>query len=264
MTDVTALDQAHGAMEAAPEDDTARLRFYDQLAQSELFLMLAKDADGGDQITPEIFEVGADQYVLVFDREARLTGFAGRAVPYVALSGRAIASMLAGQRIGLGVNLEVAPSAILLPATAVTWLNETLGHSPDEVEAAVTQVHPPSGLPEALITALDGKLATAMGLAQSAYLVGVTYDTGARGHLLAFVGAVPEAQDALARAAAEALTFSGIEAGAMDVGFFPGGEPVVGRMEAVGLRFDLPQPQEPTRGAVIMPGRDPDKPPRLR
>lgn len=264
MSETTPLDTAHAAMEAAPEDDAARLRFYDQLAQSELFLMLAKEAGEDDQITPELFAVGEDQYVLVFDREERLAGFAGRVVPYVALSGRVIAGMLAGQGIGLGVNLEVAPSAILLPAEAVDWLGETLGHGPDEVEAAITEVHPPKGLPEDLVTALDGKLATAMGLAQSAYLVGVTYEAGARGHMLGFVGAVPEAQPALARAASEALTFSGVEAGAMDVGFFRGGDAIVARMEAVGLRFDLPQAQAPAVETVTMPGSDPDKPPRLR
>lgn len=264
MRELTPLDEAHAAMQAAPDDDGARLRFYERLAACELFLMLAEEASEGDDISPELFEVGAERYVLVFDREERLAGFAGQVVPYVALSGRALSGMLAGQGIGLGVNLEVAPSAILLPQDAVSWLNTTLENVPDKVEAAITQVHPPTGLPEHLITAIDGKLATAMGLAQSAYLVGVTYDGGARGHLLGFVGAVPDAQDALARAAAEALTFSGIEAGAMDVGFFRPGDPLTARMENTGLRFDLPQLQTPAPAAVTAPGSDPDKPPRLR
>lgn len=264
MSEATILDQAHAAMEAAPEDGAARMRFYERLAESELFLMLAEEAPEGDQISPDLFEVGDARYVLVFDREERLAAFAGQVVPYVALSGRVIAGMLSGQGIGLGVNLDVAPSAILLPQTALAWLNDTLGNSPDEVEAAIAEVHPPAGLPEHLITAIDGKLATAMGLAQSAYLVGITYQSGARGHLLGFVGAVPEAQEALARAAAEALTFSGIEAGAMDVGFFQVTDPVTAQMDTVGLRFDLPQLQETRVQTVSTPGGDPEKPPRLR
>ncbi|GFE50475.1 hypothetical protein So717_22280 [Roseobacter cerasinus] len=264
MGETTALDTAHAAMQQAPEDDAARLRFYDQLAQSELFLMLADEAGEDDQITPEIFAIGDDQYVLVFDREARLAEFAGQVVPYVALSGRSIAAMLAEQGIGLAVNLDVAPSSILLPEAAVRWLNDTLDHAPDEVELAIAEVHAPAGLPEALLTALDGKLATAMGLAQSAYLVGVTHASGTRGHMLGFVGAVPEAQDALTQAASEALTFSGIAAGAMDVGFFRVSDAIVPRLHKVGLRFDLPQLQDPTVQAVTMPGADPDKPPRLR
>ncbi|MDW3224743.1 MAG: SseB family protein [Paracoccaceae bacterium] len=264
MNERTPLDDAHAMMEAAPDDDTARLRYFERLAESELFLMLAADAAGGNQVTPELFEVNDARYVLVFDREERLAHFAERPAPYVALSGRVIAGMLAAQGIGLGVNLDVAPSAILLPATAVDWLNSTLGNTPDEIEATFAQVHPPTGLPENLISAIDGKLATAMGLAKCAYLIGVTYDTGARGHVLGFVDAVAEAQDALASAAAEALTFSGIEAGAMDVGFFRAGDPLTSRMAKVGLRFDLPQFQEAASPAIPAPGSDPSKPPKLR
>ena len=44
MTEETPLDAAHAAMEAAPEDDAARLRFYERLADSELFLLLRRGA----------------------------------------------------------------------------------------------------------------------------------------------------------------------------------------------------------------------------
>ncbi|MEO1789403.1 MAG: SseB family protein, partial [Pseudomonadota bacterium] len=50
MTD-TPLDIAHVAMEAAPEDDAARLRFYERLVDAELVLLLAEDADG-ERVTP--------------------------------------------------------------------------------------------------------------------------------------------------------------------------------------------------------------------
>jgi hypothetical protein len=228
-------------------------------------MMLAEDPDDyGDNVTPELVEAQGARFVLVFDREERLSTFAGAATPYVALSGRAIVGMLAGQDIGLGVNLEVAPSGILLPEEAVSWLHDTLGHAPDEVEARIAQVFPPAGLPEQLIEALDAKLASALGLAQSAYLVAVAFDTGARGHLLGFVGAVPEAQGALTQVAAEALTFSGIEAGAMDVGFFPPDAALVGKMSRVGLRFDLPQLQAVVTQTGPAPGMDPAKPPKLK
>ena len=36
----TPLDLAHAATEAAPQDDAARLRFYERLADGELFLLL--------------------------------------------------------------------------------------------------------------------------------------------------------------------------------------------------------------------------------
>ncbi|MBO9449114.1 SseB family protein [Tropicibacter sp. R16_0] len=262
MTDPTPLDVAHAAMEAAPADDAARLRFYERLGDCELFLLLTEEAKD-ENISPELFEVADGRFLLAFDREERLARFVGQPAPYAALSGRILAKMLAGQGIGLGLNLEVAPSSILIPPEAMAWLQQTLEHAPDEVEAQVERFTPPTGLPESLITSLDAKLSTAQGLARSAYLVGVTYPGGGQGHLLGFVGAIEDAQGALAKAASEALTFSGVDAGAMDVGFFDAGDPVAAKLEAVGLRFDLPQPEVPEMKQVA-PGSDPDKPPRLK
>ena len=83
--------------------------------------------------------------------------------------------------------------------------------------------------------------------------------------MLAFVDAAPGAQGALAKAVAEALTFSGIEAGALDVAFFRASEPMAARLAQHGLRFDLPQPVEAVQEVLRMaPGSDPAKPPKLR
>ena len=259
----TPLDHAHAAMVAAPEDNAARLRFFERLGDAELFLLLEGESDG-DSVTPQVFDPGAGPLVLVFDREERLTAFVGAEAPYAALSGRIIAGLLAEQGLGLGLNLDVAPSSFLLDGDGVRWLAQTLQHGPDEVEARLAEVSAPTGLPDNLLTALDTKLATATGLAQIAYLVGTTDTDARRGHLLAFVGAAPGAEGALARAASEALTFSGIEAGAMDVGFFDANDPVTSRLSRVGLRFDLPQPAPARAPDTSAPGSDPDRPPRLR
>ena len=260
MTEQTPLDLAHAAMVATPDDDAARLRFYERIADVELFMLLEAEPVE-DQINPILLE---DTYVIVFDRAERLASYVGQSAPYVALSGRAIAQMLEGQSLGMAVNVSVASSEILLPADAVEWLRETLAHAADVVEAKIEQVLPPKGLPENLIAAIDAKLATATGMAAGAWLVGVEYTGGGRGHLLAFIGAIPRAQDALVRAASEALTFSGIEAGAMDVGFFEPGDPTVAKLAKVGLRFDLPQTQGLQHTPRMPPGSDPSKPPILK
>ncbi|WP_299028502.1 SseB family protein [uncultured Sulfitobacter sp.] len=260
--DPTPLDIAHAAMSAAPDDDTARLRFYERMADAELYLLLEEEPQG-DQINPKVLEAERAQYLLAFDRAQRLAQYAGDAASYVALSGRNVAAMLEGQPLGIALNVDVAPSAILLPDTAVAWLRETLTHAAAEVEAKIETVLPPKGLPETLITAIDEKLATATGMAANAWLVGVEYSGGGRGHLLAFVDAIPRAQDALVRAASEALTFSGIEAGAMDVGFFNHTDPTVTKLMKVGLRFDLPQ-METLQNTPRLPGGDPDAPPVLK
>ncbi|MEM7519767.1 MAG: SseB family protein [Pseudomonadota bacterium] len=261
MTDTaTPLDLAHAAMTQAPEDDAARLRFYERIADVELFVLLEEEPSG-DQISPLIWEKG---YLMVFDRAARLAAHVGKPAPYVALSGRAVAQMLEGQDLGLAVNIGVAPSEILLPAGAMAWLRETLDHEAGEIEAHIARVLPPAGLPEVLIASLDAKLASATAMAAGAYLVAVEYQGGGRGHLLGFVGAIPRAQEALVRAASEALTFSGIEAGAMDVGFFAPGDPTVEKLAKVGLRFDLPQGEALQQTPRLPPGSDPSKPPILK
>jgi len=258
---MTDLDHAHAAMQAAPEDDATRLRFYERLADTELFMLLGSDAEG-DQITPELFEIEDQRFALVFDREERLSQFVGRVAPYAGVPGRALAQMLSGQGIGLALNLDVAPSAILIPAEAVDWLVATLSHGPDETEARLTEVSAPAGLPEAVVAGLDRKLAIAEGLARFAYLAAATYEDGARGHVLAFVDAVDGAEKALASAASEALTFSGIEAGVMDVLFVRASDPLAAHLARVGLRFDLPEPAQPhVPGA---PGMNPENPPKLR
>ncbi|WP_321364942.1 SseB family protein [uncultured Celeribacter sp.] len=262
MTEQTPIDLAHAAMQAAPEDDTARLRFFERVADGEWFLLLDEEHDGEGPITPRVFPVEADNFVLAFDREQRLAEFAGHA-PYAAMSGRVLAEMLAGSGYGLGLNLSVAPSEMLLPGAAVDWLHATLGNAPSEAHGKAEEIFPPAGLPEALIVALDAKLAIAGGLAKLVYLSGVKYEDGVRSHLLAFVDHIPGAEDALAKLVSEALIFSGVEAGALDVAFFKSSDPLCAPLARFGLRFDLPEP-EPISTGPSAPGMDPNAPPKLR
>lgn len=262
---MTPLDTAHADMTAAPDDDAARLRFYGRLADGELFLLLEAEPEG-DTLTPRVFDLDDGPVVLVFDLEERLSAFAAGPAPYAALPGRVIAALLAGQGIGLGINLGEAPSAMLLPPEAVDWLSETIRHAPAEGAAWFRDAAAPA-LPEALSSALDEKLARAGGLAAQALLVAVRYADDTESHLLAFIDAVPEAEEALARAVSEALTFSGIEAGALDVAFLPGADPIVGVLAQVARRFDLPLPEAPAlreEHVPVPPGMDPDRPPILR
>lgn len=257
----TPLDRAHARMRSAPDDDGLRLQFFERLSDAELFLLLEAEVEG-DAITPQTFETGDETLVLVFDREERLADFVGTGAPYVGLSGRALAEMLAEAGLGFALNPEVAPSSFVLAAEGVAWLAQTLAQAPVEVAEDVRAFHPPEGLPEALLAALDQKLATAVGLAQAAYLARTETATGGRGHLLGFAAPLPGAEPALARAMGEALTFSGLEAGVLDIAFFGPDDPALEALARVGLRFDLPQPDlQEVRAA---PGSDPAKPPILK
>ncbi|NDR59420.1 SseB family protein [Aliiruegeria sabulilitoris] len=261
--ETTPLDAAHAAMMAAPEDGAARLRFYERLADSELFLLLEKEAED-DSIAPQLFPLEDGSVVLVFDRESRLGDFLGKPAHFAALSGRQAVKLLAGQGIGLGVNLGTEGSEIVLPAEAVDWLAQTLEHAPQQAEERPDELLPPGNVPEALLAGLDTKLATAAGLARLVYLAGVRYESGRQTHMLAFVDAVPGAENALATAASEALTFSGLEAGEMDVAFFAANDPITARLARVGLRFELPEPPKHEITEISPPGMDPDAPPILK
>ena len=257
---MTPLDAAYLAM---AEDEDRRIGFYERLADGEMFLLLEEEAEG-DTLKPRMFPLEDGPIVLVFDLEERMSAFAGGITPYAALPGRVVARMLAGQGIGLGINLGGAPSEMILPPEAVDWLADMLDTAPEVVEALPEAFHPPKGLPDALVQGLDAKLARAGGLAGAALLAAVTYKGGRRGHMLAFVDARPGAEEALARAAGEALAFSGIEAGEMDVAFLSGADPATAAMARVARHFDLPEPVRAEPAAPMAPGTDPARPPKLR
>jgi hypothetical protein len=258
---VTLLDAAHAAVSADPENEALRLRFFERLADGELVLLLDREAVG-ENLEPKVFDLEDGPVVLVFDREERLANFTGGIAPYAALPGRVIAGLLKGQGIGMGVNLGVASSSMLLPPEAMDWLAETLDGGPEEVEARPETFIPPA-VPEAVIAALDGKLARAGGLAEAALLAGVVYEGGRKGHLLALIDTAEGAETALARAMNEALVFSGIEAGELDVVFLRGSDPATVAMARVALRFDLPKPELQDLTPVA-PGMDPSRLPKLR
>jgi hypothetical protein len=255
---MTLIDDTHALMETS---DEARLRYFEAVAASELFLLLEKEAEG-ENLEPRLFNVEGSNVALAFDTLERLSEFAGEITPYAAMSGRVLVSLLEGEDLSLGLNLEVAPSATLLGPDALKWLHTTLGAAPDQVEARPEEFLSPTGLPEMLITSLDTKLASAAGLAKLAYLAAVKYDNGTQSHLLALIGATPGAEPTLAKAINEALVFSGIEAGSIDVAFLKASDTMAAKLARVGLRFDLPIPEAPQEQEA--PGSNPEKPPILR
>lgn len=263
MTEETQIDRAHARMQADPEDDTARLAFYERLGDAELFLLLEEEPQR-DAVTPRVFDLGDARVVLVFDREERLSAFVGHPSPYAALSGRAVVTLLANAGLGLALNPEVAPSSFVLPVDGMRWLSEMLRNAPTEISTGIAEVLPPTGLPERMLEALDAKLATAGGLARLAYLAAARYRDGGRGHLLGVVDPIDGAEPAIAQAVSEALTFSGIEAGALDVVFLAARDEMAARLARVGLRFDLPEPVVEPPPTPSPPGSDPARPPILR
>lgn len=259
------LDAAHAAMLADPDDDLARLRYYRTLVDSDLCLMLAEDA-ADDRMTPRIFPLEDGPVVLVFDSEERLAGFSAVPVPYAVVPGRVIVTQLAGQGIGVGVNLSDSTAAWLMAPLAVDWLAGVLDTGPAETRGRPLAVHAPGPLDPGLSEALAFALAGAGGLAAAAVLARVAWADGVQGLMLAFLGADPGAEAPLSRAVAEALAFSGFEGSAVDVAFLATDDPAARSLMALGQPLALPEPPKPPpeRGPAPPPGMDPARPPRLR
>lgn len=262
---LTSLDRAHEAMQAAPDDEVARRGFYQCLADSELFLLLVREAEGG-RMEPEVFAFDEMSYVLVFDREERMAEFLGRAAPYGALSGRALVGLLKGRGLGLALNPEVAPSSIMLPGEAVDWLAGMLEPAPEEMQGAVARDLDAPELGEVVLTAIESRLMRMAGVASAASLVKARFDDGETGHMLAVFDAVPEAQAALAKAMGEVQSFLGVEGQGFDIAFFSGAGRVAEKARAVGYWIELPELKEDENVQVpgAAPGMNPDKPPILR
>lgn len=265
---MTPYDRAHAAMEANPENEALRLAVYDRLADAELFLLLEEEPEGED-IRPQLFSADEGDFVLAFDLEERLAEFADEPMPYAALPGRVIAQHLVGENIGLGVNLGVAASAMLLPPEALEWLTDTLTHAPEARSARPVSFDAPA-LPPAilglLLPAFEAKFDQLAGLASHALLGGVIYEDGHRGHVLAILGAPEPAQAGIAKAMAEALTFSGLDAGELDVTFLEEADPAAQILLEKALVLHLPEhvEEEVQELKLTAPGMDPAKPPILR
>lgn len=261
---MTPLDAAHAAMLADPEDDLARLRYYRTLAATDLCLMLDGEPDG-DRLTPRVFPLEDGPVVLAFDGEDRLADFASVPVPHAVLPGRALVQMLAGQGMGVGINLSDPATAWVMGAHAVDWLAGVLATAPVAARGRPLAFHAPGPLDPALSEALAVALSGAGGLAAAAVLADAAWEGGRRGPLLAWLGASEGAEEPLARALAEALAFSGLEGDALDIAFLSPGDPAARALLALGQPLTVPEPpRAPERPAPPAPGMNPDKPPRLR
>ena len=260
---MTRLDDAHAEMMQDEGHDGARLAFYSQLADAELYVLLDGDADQ-DQVTPRLFDLEEGPVVLAFDLEERLAAFVGGPAPYAALPGRVIAAQLAGQGVGLGLNIGDAPSSIILPAEVMDWLTATLGTKPAQVAAVPEGFAFPWGVPVEVTQRLTEKLGTNPGLAEAVLLSEVVYEGGRRGHILAVLGAAAGAEAALSGAVSEALVFSGIDMAEIDVVFLAPNDPRLQTIADVALRLDMPKPVDHAKPVPNIPGMNPEKPPILR
>ena len=260
----TPLDAAHAAAAAAPEDDALRLALHGRLLEADLHLLLETESEG-DRLAPWVLTLESGPVVLAFDRDDRLAEFLattlGAPAPYAALTGRRLVALLARQGLGLGINLGVAPSEMLLPPAAIDWLAALAASRPERTEGAARRFAPPPPDP-ALEAALAARLDGLGGLFEAAHLAAADLAEGPR--LLLAVTGVPEtAEPAVAAAVAETLRFLD-GAPPLDVTFLAPDAPALAAITAVARSFHPPVAAATAPPARPGPGRDPARPPILR
>ncbi|PZQ48563.1 MAG: hypothetical protein DI556_13970 [Rhodovulum sulfidophilum] len=258
----TAIDHAFLRMEADPEDIEARARFHERVLDAELFLLLAEEPETDAALSPRIFEIPEGRFVLAFDRDERLGAFLEEPAPYAVLAGRRLVEMIAGHGLGVGLNLGAAVSATLLPAGAVDWMAEMARGAPEEADRTARRVAAPKSATEALIAALDHKLAAMAAVIGAAHLVEAEYADDDRGLLLMLAGVPEAARAGVAAGIAETVRLGG--GAALDLTFLAPDAPGLAAARAHGLTFDLPVAEVAAPEPPRAPGSDPAKPPILR
>jgi hypothetical protein len=251
----TPIDAAHAALAAAGEDAGLRMAFYGQVLAAEFHVVLEAEPEG-DAVRPLVLETGEARLVLAFDLPERMAAFLDAPRDYIALAGRSLVAMLAGQGLGIALNPDVAPSASVIPPEAVNWLAGTVAGT-ELRRARVTAFRRPAGVPAALVTAIEARIGAYGERVEAAYLAAAEHEDGGEGLVLALEG-VPEAAEArVAAAIDEAVRFSGLEGVRLDV-HFPR-PATLARIARIALAF------RPGPGAAA-PAPDPasDPPPRLR
>ncbi len=247
----------------SPENQPTRLRFFNAFLDSELCLLLSEEA-GEETISPIVAYFEGIEHVLVFTCENNLVEYSKKVAPYAALSGRLIVDMLARANLGIAFNFAMPSSELFLTAGEITWLNEIVAGSPYTHEARPTLFFPLDVEGKKLASILIEKLLFAAELAASFWLVGVEYDDQSQGVLLIILDPRAGAEAPLAKAAMEAIAFSGVENLPFDVTFLKGQEKLVEIVKRQGKPLLFPELPAKPLSLPSIPGSDPSRPPQLR
>lgn len=263
----TAIDRAWAAAEAPDAGDAEAARFWEVFAGAELHLVIdpaSLDEDGPPK--PLTFPVEGAETALVFDTEARMAAFMEEGAAHLTLSGRAVVAMFAGTGAQLGLNLGDAPSATVLPASALDWASAALGQPIEAETAADAALAAPRGATPDLLQRIDARLAGMAAAVAEAWLCGL--GAGRPGEAAPLILCValrtPEAERPVVAALAETARFAGGERAAFDIAVIGAEDPRMAAARKVGLGFEPADPAQEVSVAPVAPGGDPSKPPKLR
>jgi hypothetical protein len=121
---MTELDQA---LEKLMQDEQQQAQYYDLVLNTDFYIPIS-EADTDDSIedkeavTPLIFESEGKSYLMLFDREERLTDWAKQPVPFVVVAGFQIAK-LSTPDLHWAVNIGGQFAKEFVP-DEINWLKE--------------------------------------------------------------------------------------------------------------------------------------------
>lgn len=200
-------------------DSPARARVLSRLADTELFVALAREPEG-ELVELAIHPLEEGEVALACDSEERLAGFLGGPVVHLAIPGRVLAGLLAAEGRGLLVN-PGQPSEMLLGPELLGWLGRALGARPAPPEdLRASRLFPPEPAALAVLAGpLAERLADMAGLVGGAALLGAEWPDARRGHLLVLRGVAEGHRAAVAKALGELLAFLPEQPGGTDIAF---------------------------------------------
>ena len=248
----TALDRAWAASEAGGDAETAR--FWEVFAATELFLAIDPATLVDEAPKPLTFPVDAAETALAFDTEARLAAFMGDEAAHLTLSGRALAEMCAGAGAQLGLNLGDAPSATVLPLSALEWAAEALRQPIEAAQGDGVTLTKPFGAEPDLLARIDARLAGLGSALAEAWLCGAEGE----GLLLCLRLEEPAAERAAVAALAETARFAGGAQAAFAIAVLDEGDRRLEAARRVGFGFETGASSAPTMRPF------PPGPPKLR
>jgi hypothetical protein len=262
---ITKLDELKELADGTDNDDKSIFSFYEALLDTELYLLLEKEIEGGIAC-PNLIETPEDKYALVFDTISRLVDFTGNSSPYLALTGRMVLPMLREQKLGLGLNLNLAVSSeILLSSNDIDWLQNVIEQSPTRLSDKITKFSKPS-IPFVVRKSLNNKLSYLSKFVPEAWIAEVIYKSGYNSQLIVFVGINQKMHAVIAKAVNEVVNFTLYDKKPIDVIFLNVGSPNLKKIRKIGISLNFEKDLE-EKSASFEPAIDLKenlKPPRLK
>jgi len=262
---ITKLDELKELADGSDHGDKSRFFFYEALVDTELFLLLEKEIESG-VACPKLIETSEDKYALVFDTISRLADFTGNSSPYLALTGRMVLPMLKEQKLGLGLNLNLAvPSEILLSSRDIDWLQNIVEQAPERLDDKITAFSKPS-IPFVVRDSLQKKLRYLSDFVTEAWTAEAIYLSGHKSQVIVFVDVNPLMHAALAKAVNEVLTFIPHDDKLIDVIFLKVDSAYLKKIRKVGasVNFEKVLKEKITPSDIGKKLKKSLKPPRLR